>query len=349
MGTLEGEGYRTSRAPQNGLKGAEIAGELAMAFISNCTADVIAKAAQALKDGHLVAFPTETVYGLGADSQSEDAAAKIYKAKGRPADHPLIVHVSSMAALREWASDVPEYAIALARKFWPGPMTLVVKRSELAKDFVTGGQDTVGIRVPEHVVALALLQEFERIGGLGVAAPSANRFGAVSPTTASAVEDELADYLSADDLVLDGGPSQVGVESTIIDCTGNLPRVLRLGAVTVEMIEAITGLSVNGILERTAIRVSGSLESHYAPKARVVLNEVAQSGDGFIATADVETPAGAIRLAAPKNVDEYATALYSSLRAADERGLEKVVAIEPQGIGLAEAIRDRLTRAAHGA
>jgi len=320
-----------------------------MAFISNCTADVIAKAAQALKDGHLVAFPTETVYGLGADSQSAHAVAKIYKAKGRPADHPLIVHVSSMDALGDWASDVPEYAIALARAFWPGPMTLVVKRSELAKDFVTGGQDTVGIRVPGNDAALALLQEFERIGGRGVAAPSANRFGAVSPTTASAVEDELADYLSADDLVLDGGASHVGVESTIIDCTGDTPRVLRLGAVTVEMIEGASGSRVEAISTKSEIRVSGSLESHYAPKAKVILNAVAQPRDGFIAMADVETPAGAIRLAAPKTIDEYATHLYSSLRAADFQGLSKVVAIEPKGDGLAEAIRDRLTRAAHGA
>jgi L-threonylcarbamoyladenylate synthase len=252
-----------------------------MAFISNCTADVIATAAQALKDGHLVAFPTETVYGLGADSQSADAVAKIYKAKGRPANHPLIVHVSSMDALGDWASDVPEYAIALAREFWPGPMTLVVKRSELAKDFVTGGQDTVGIRVPAHAVALALLQQFERIGGCGVAAPSANRFGAVSPTTASAVEDELADYLSADDLVLDGGASQVGVESTIIDCTGEVPKVLRLGAVTVAMIEAATGLKPAGLEAQSEIRVSGSLESHYAPKARVVLNGIAHHDHGL--------------------------------------------------------------------
>ena len=320
-----------------------------MAFISNCTADVIATAAKALKDGHLVAFPTETVYGLGADSQSAEAVAKIYKAKGRPADHPLIVHVSSMDALGDWASEVPEYAISLARKFWPGPMTLVVKRSELAKDFVTGGQDTVGIRVPEHVVALALLQEFERIGGRGVAAPSANRFGAVSPTTASAVEDELANYFSADDLVLDGGPSQVGVESTIIDCTGDGPRPLRLGAVTVEMIEDATGLKVEGLVEKSKIRVSGTLESHYSPKAKVVLNGVAQSGDGLIAMADVETPAGVIRLAGPKTVDEYATALYSSLRAADAQGMVRVVAIAPAGEGLAEAIRDRLQRAAHSA
>jgi len=320
-----------------------------MAFISNCTADVIAKAAQALKDGHLVAFPTETVYGLGADSQNADAVAKIYKAKGRPADHPLIVHVSSIDALGEWASDVPEYAIALARQFWPGPMTLVVKRSELAKDFVTGGQDTVGIRVPEHAVALALLQEFERIGGRGVAAPSANRFGAVSPTTASAVEDELADYLSDEDLVLDGGPSQVGVESTIIDCTGGAPRVLRLGAVTVELIEVATGLSVIALSEKNQIRVSGSLESHYAPKAKVILNAVAQPGDGLIAMADVETPVGAIRLAVPKTIDDYAMVLYTSLRAADAKGLDRVVAIEPQGDGLAEAIRDRLIRSAYKA
>jgi L-threonylcarbamoyladenylate synthase len=318
-----------------------------MAFISNCTADVISKAAQALKDGHLVAFPTETVYGLGADSQSADAVAKIYKAKGRPADHPLIVHVSSMDALGDWASDVLEYAIVLAREFWPGPMTLVVKRSEMAKDFVTGGQDTVGIRVPEHGVALALLQEFERIGGRGVAAPSANRFGAVSPTTASAVEDELADHLSGDDLVLDGGPSQVGVESTIIDCTGDVPRVLRLGAVTVEMIETATGMTPADSPQKSEIRVSGSLESHYAPNAKVVLNGVAQSGDGLIAMADVETPAGAIRLAAPKSIEEYAIHLYSSLRAADAQGLAKVVAMEPQGGGIAAAIRDRLTRAAN--
>ena len=320
-----------------------------MAFISNCTADVIAKAAQALKDGHLVAFPTETVYGLGADSQSAEAVAKIYKAKGRPADHPLIVHVSSMDALGDWASDVPEYAIALAREFWPGPMTLVVKRSELAKDFVTGGQGTVGIRVPEHAVALALLQEFERIGGRGVAAPSANRFGAVSPTTASAVEDELAAYLSADDLVLDGGASQVGVESTIIDCTADLPRVLRLGAVTGEMIETVTGLKPAVLEAKSEIRVSGSLESHYAPKAKVILNGIAQPGDGLVAMADVETPAAVIRLSAPRSIEEYATQLYSSLRAADAQDLKKVVAIEPQGSGLAEAIRDRLARAAHGA
>ena len=207
----------------------------------------------------------------------------------------------------------------------------------------------MGIRVPEHAVALALLQEFERIGGRGVAAPSANRFGAVSPTTASAVEDELAAYLSADDLVLDGGASQVGVESTIIDCTADLPRVLRLGAVTGEMIETVTGLKPAVLEAKSEIRVSGSLESHYAPKAKVILNGIAQPGDGLVAMADVETPAAVIRLSAPRSIEEYATQLYSSLRAADAQDLKKVVAIEPQGSGLAEAIRDRLARAAHGA
>jgi len=320
-----------------------------MAFISNCTADFIAAAAKALKDGHLVAFPTETVYGLGADSQNADAVAKIYKAKGRPQDHPLIVHVSSMDALGDWASDVPEYAIALARKFWPGPMTLVVKRSELAKDYVTGGQETVGIRVPGNDVALALLQEFERLGGRGVAAPSANRFGAVSPTTADAVEDELSEYLSTQDIILDGGASSVGVESTIIDCTDEFPKILRLGAVTTEMIETVTGLAVIGVEQKSSIRVSGALESHYAPKAKVILNAIAQPGDGLIAMADVETPNGVVRLSAPKNVDEYAMHLYTALRAADAQNLERVVAVEPQEDGLAEAIRDRLKRATHGA
>ena len=174
----------------------------------------MASAAKHLIAGNLVAFPTETVYGLGADASNSKAVARIYSVKGRPNDHPLIVNIASMDRMGDWASDVPEHAIALARNFWPGPMTLVLKRSELAGDFVTGGQDTVGVRVPDHVVALALLEAFEKMGGKGVAAPSANRFGHVSPTTAAAVVEELAEYLSKDDLVLDGGACAVGVEST---------------------------------------------------------------------------------------------------------------------------------------
>jgi L-threonylcarbamoyladenylate synthase len=313
-------------------------------FLSNCTADAMASAVQHLIAGDLVAFPTETVYGLGADASNSQGVARIYSVKGRPNDHPLIVHIASMDRMGDWASEVPEYAIALARNFWPGPMTLVLKRSELAGDFVTGGQDTVGVRVPDHVVALALLEAFEKAGGKGVAAPSANRFGHVSPTTAQAVSDELNDYLAISDVILDGGACTVGVESTIIDCTGYVPKILRPGAITQEMIEHSTGLDVldaDGI----AIRVSGSLESHYSPIANVILDQSPVAGQGFIAMADVESVAGVIRLAAPTTHDEFARVLYSALRAADEQGLKTVVVDQPSGNGIAIAIRDRLIRA----
>jgi L-threonylcarbamoyladenylate synthase len=308
----------------------------------------MADAAANLLAGGLVAFPTETVYGLGADACNADAVARIYSVKGRPADHPLIVHVASMDGLGDWADDVPGYAISLARDFWPGPMSLVVNRSALAGDFVTGGQDTVGVRVPDHPAALGLLEAFERAGGKGVAAPSANRFGNVSPTTAQAVSDELADYLAEGDQILDGGACDVGVESTIIDCTGDVPKILRPGAITVQMIAESTGLEVVGVVEESAIRVSGSLEAHYAPAATVVLDQSPIAGQGFIAMADVVAGEGVVRLAAPKTHDEFARVLYSALRAADEQGLVEVVVMQPIGIGIAVAIRDRLKRAAFG-
>jgi len=297
--------------------------------------------------GGLVAFPTETVYGLGADACNEMAVARIYSVKGRPADHPLIVHVASMDLLGDWAVDVPEFAIALARDYWPGPMTLVVTRSELASDFITGGQDTVGVRVPNHPVGLGLLEAFARAGGKGVAAPSANRFGNVSPTTAQAVSDELSDYLADSDVILDGGACAVGLESTIIDCTGDVPKILRPGAITEEMIEHSTGLDVLDA-DGGAIRVSGSLESHYAPIAKVVLDQSPVAGQGFIAMADVASATGVVRLAAPTTHDEYAMVLYSALRAADEQGLKTVVVAQPGGNGIAIAIRDRLMRASKG-
>ena len=306
----------------------------------------MANAAGHLLAGDLVAFPTETVYGLGADASNSKAVARIYEVKGRPNDHPLIVHIASMEGMGEWANEVPEYAIALARNFWPGPMTLVLKRSELAADFVTGGQDTVGIRVPDHVVALALLEAFEKVGGKGVAAPSANRFGHVSPTTAAAVIEELGEYLSKDDLVLDGGACAVGVESTIIDCTSGAPKVLRPGAISVAMIEECTGLKTTE--SDLSIRVSGSLDNHYAPSAKVLLSDSPTSGQGFIAHSTVQTPAGVIRLAAPDGDDEFAQILYSALRAADSQGLKEVVVAQPTGLGIAVAIRDRLARAANG-
>ena len=308
----------------------------------------MADAAANLLAGGLVAFPTETVYGLGADACNADAVARIYAVKGRPADHPLIVHIASMDGLGDWADDVPGYAISLARDFWPGPMTLVVKRSALAGDFVTGGQHTVGVRVPDHPVALGLLEAFVRAGGKGVAAPSANRFGNVSPTTAQAVSDELRDHLADGDLILDGGTCDVGVESTIIDCTGDTPKILRPGAITAQMIAESTGLEVVGVVEESAIRVSGSLEAHYAPAATVVLDQSPVAGQGFIAMADVVEGEGVVRLAAPKTHEEYARVLYSALRAADEQGLATVVVAQPAGEGIAVAIRDRLKRAAFG-
>ena len=316
-------------------------------FLSECSTDSIKAAAKSIAQGHLVAFPTETVYGLGADATKESAVAKIYKAKGRPADHPLIIHIASIDAMGDWAQDISEYAINLARDFWPGPMTLIFKRSQLAKDFVTGNQNTVGLRVPNQPIALALLKEFERLGGKGIAAPSANRFGAVSPTTAQAVKEELANYLDqANDVILDGGPCQVGVESTIIDCTSDTPQILRLGAITKEMIAESTGLLV--IDEPISdIRVSGSLESHYSPNAKVVLDTNPETGDGFIAIDSIPTPAGAIRLAAPSSIEGYAREIYSALRFADAQGLTKVCVIQPEGDGLAAAIRDRLKRAAN--
>ena len=315
-------------------------------FLSNCTADALLDAAAHLKAGDLVAFPTETVYGLGADASNPEAVARIYSVKGRPNDHPLIVHIASMDRMGDWASDVPEYAIALARSFWPGPMTLIVKRSELAGDFITGGQNSVGVRVPDHVVALALLEAFERSGGKGVAAPSANRFGHVSPTTAAAVIEELGDYLSKDDLVLDGGACAVGVESTIIDCTGAAPSVLRPGAISIAMIEECTGLKTTQ--SEKEIRVSGSLENHYAPVAKVLLSENAIAGQGFIALEDIETPEGVVRLASPNNDEDFARVLYSALRDADAQGLSEVVVAQPIGTGIAVAIRDRLSRAVNG-
>ena len=319
-------------------------------FVSKCTVDSLQRAANSLLEGNLVAFPTETVYGLGADALNKQAVARIYQVKGRPADHPLIIHIHSMQVMGQWVDDVPQYAIALGRDFWPGPMTLIFKRSDLAQDFITGGQNTVGIRVPNHVVALGLLEAFHNLGGRGIAAPSANRFGHVSPTTAAAVSEELAAYLSPEDQVLDGGPCAVGVESTIIDCTGEVPRVLRPGGITAEIIEESTGLKpilVNAS-DLEQIRVSGSLEKHYSPAAKVILDQTPIAGQGFIAPSRRVTPTGVKRLAAPKNIDEFARDLYAALRKADELGLAEVVVEQPTGDGLAIAIRDRLMRAAKG-
>lgn len=315
-------------------------------FVSVCTIDALARAAAQLKAGNLIAFPTETVYGLGADAENEFAVSRIYKVKARPQDHPIIVHIGDWQLMGDWAKEIPDYAIDLARAFWPGPMTLILKRSGLAKDFVTGNQNTVGIRVPNQTLALQLLNEFSKIGGKGIAAPSANRFGHVSPTTADAVREELGAFLDANDAILDGGPCAVGVESTIIDCTSSIPKILRPGAITIEDVKGVTGLAVESP-NNSEIRVSGSLENHYAPAAQVLLDIPPQPGDGFIALAEIPSPDGVIRLATPNNIEAFAHDLYAALRDADLKGLTRVVVHQPKGDGLAIAIRDRLKRASN--
>lgn len=318
-----------------------------MAIISSCTASTLKDAATSLGSGNLVAFPTETVYGLGVDATNKDAVAHLYQVKGRPSDHPLIVHISSMANLDKWAREIPEYAIKLAHTFWPGPMTLILPRTNLAMDFITGNQDSVGIRVPSHPLASALLTEFEGQGGLGVAAPSANRFGKISPTTADDVFEELSGYLTPNDLILDGGPCEVGVESTIINCTEDIPEILRPGAITANMISDLVGLQVNQIAttnNKPTIKAPGLLQSHYAPKAKVFISTTPNPGDGFIALSHIPTPPGAIRLASPENNKEYAKLLYQALRLADTKQLSNVIVIPPTGDDIAIAICDRLEK-----
>ena len=314
-------------------------------IISQCSLSVLRKSAEKLRAGDLVAFPTETVYGIGADAENKDAVARMYQVKNRPTGHPVIIHIAELNDVDYWAKDVPEYAINLMRDFWPGPMTLLLRRRDAAGDFLTGAQEIVGLRIPANSLALGLLNEFKAFGGKGIAAPSANRYGAVSPTTAEAVSQELSEYLSPNDQILDGGPCLVGVESTIIDCSGQNPKILRPGAISVEMIEESTGIVLEEVGE-TKIRVSGSDKQHYAPKAKVIVDGQSQSGEGLIAMSDVATPEGVIRLAEPKSVEEYARVLYSALRMSDTQNLQTVRIIPPTGQGLAVAIRDRINRAA---
>ena len=313
-------------------------------IISQCSLSVLRQSAEKLKAGDLIAFPTETVYGLGVDAENQSAVARMYQVKNRPANHPVIVHIAELKDVDYWAKEIPEYAINLMRDFWPGPMTLLLKRSDKAKDFITGNQEIVGLRIPAHSLALNLLAEFKKLGGNGIAAPSANRYGAVSPTTAQAVSAELEEYLQPEDQILDGGSSLVGVESTIIDCSKENPSILRPGAVTAEMVEQSTGIILLEAQE-PRVRASGSHKQHYSPKARVLIGKEAQSGDGLIAMDGVLTPDGVIRLASPKNNEEYARILYSALRQGDDAGLERIYIDPPEELGLAVAIRDRITRA----
>lgn len=316
-------------------------------LLSECNPATIEHAATQLINGRLVAFPTETVYGLGADASNSKAVQRIYEVKGRPSDHPLIVHISSINSLELWASEIPEYATKLACDYWPGPMTLVLPRTSQAGDFITGHQDSVALRIPDNPVALALLMSFELKGGFGIAAPSANRFGQVSPTSAQDVLAELGDYLEFGDLILQGVNCDIGIESTIIDCTKAAPRILRPGAVTKIKIQESTGLE-ELLVPDPSPRVSGLLEKHYAPWAKVILDKVPKKGQGFIALSENLTPEGVLRIAAPASVEEFAQVLYSSLRKADELKLSEVVVIVPVGQNLERAIKDRLMKAAQG-
>ena len=321
-------------------------------------------AAAALRAGQLVGFPTETVYGLGADATNPEALHRLYAAKGRPADHPIIVHLGARAArepaaLREWALDVSPAAHQLAERWWPGPLTLVVRAADRVSRVATGGLDTVGLRVPAHPMALELLAEFDG----GIAAPSANRFGRVSPTTADAVRAEFGDELAA---VLDGGPCAVGVESTIVDCTAPHPAILRPGAITAEMIAALLGEApqIGG-----STRAPGTLASHYAPSARVELVDpmdfdarlvAVHRGDQRIGVIEwrrtppedrgtAPTPYAddsVVTLATVGSAEEYAHELYSALRKADECGVDLVLAVTPPLDGVGVAVADRLRRAA---
>ncbi|MDK9726135.1 MAG: L-threonylcarbamoyladenylate synthase [Sterolibacteriaceae bacterium MAG5] len=318
----------------------------------------VERAAALLRAGELVAFPTETVYGLGADAANPAAVAKIFAAKGRPADHPLIVHLPGHDHIDRWARDVPDVAYELAEAFWPGPLTLILKRAAGVPDAVTGGQDTVGLRVPGHPLALELLRAFAGAHWSGVAAPSANRFGRISPTTAQHVRDELGDAVA---LVLDGGPCRVGIESTILDLSRQRPTILRPGMVGAEALAQVLGeLPASGAGE-AAPRVSGSLDAHYAPSTPLAVvppdvvifavREALARGERIAVLAPMDCPFEHERIhwrRAPADPDAFAHDLYAALRELDAMGFARIVVQKPPATAGWQAIHDRLRRAAAG-
>ena len=319
----------------------------------------IARAAELLAAGGVVAFPTETVYGLGADAMNPDAVARVFRVKGRPLDHPVIVHLAETAALDDWAREVPEAARALAAAFWPGPLTLILKRAAEVPDAVTGGQDTVGVRVPEHPVAAALLAAFARVEGAGrlrgIAAPSANKFGRISPTTAAHVRADLGDEV---DLVLDGGAAEVGIESTIVDLSDEQPAILRPGAVAADAIEQVLGASLQAP-DVQAPRAPGTHPKHYAPRAkmrlvrRVELLDALASHKGQrigVLALEVTVPrlSAALQRVVPAIAGRYAHELYTNLRALDAQNVTQILVEAPPRSPAWTAINDRLARATRG-
>lgn len=296
----------------------------------------VGRAVAAIESGGLVAIPTETVYGLAADASDADAVRRIFAVKGRPSDHPLIVHLASEEELWRWAAAVPASARVLGAAAWPGPLTVIVPRADHVLDAVTGGRDTVGLRIPAHAMTLELLHRV----GVGLAAPSANRFGAVSPTTAEHVAADLGRFLDPSrDVILDGGPCPVGVESTIVDCVASPPQILRAGGIPSEDIVRLLSGQVTDA--RGPSRASGMLASHYAPSARVVLVDSAAEARRLAGS----TPHSEV-LDRTDDLIAYAHQLYSTLREADRRGVGTIIAVLPPAEGLGHAIRDRLTKAA---
>ncbi len=314
---------------------------------------VLSRAAAALRAGELVAFPTETVYGLGADADNTEAVRRIFAAKGRPADHPVIVHLPGSEELERWARDVPAGARRLAETFWPGPLTLILPRARDVQDIVTGGQDRVGLRVPSHPVALALLHAFVAAGGSGIAAPSANRFGEISPTTARHVEHDLGKRIA---MIIDGGACTVGIESTIVAFDGDEPTLLRPGGIGIDAIAQVLGRSPRAP-GADAPRASGTLASHYAPRTPARL--VAAANLPMVAAGD---PAAAVLartaprprghrgawITAPSSPVNYAHDLYANLRALDASGAGAILIEAVPGNPTWLAVHDRLTRATHG-
>ena len=303
---------------------------------------------ETLHGGNLVAFPTETVYGLGADANNKEAVEKIFVAKGRPKDHPLIVHISNLEKLQYWGSDISPYVFKILTELWPGPLTVIVKASPQVKPFINGNQDSIAVRVPANLIALSILKEFEDSGGHGIVAPSANLFGQVSGTSAESVYLSLNSRLNDKHLIVNGGYCEIGIESTILDCRGQHPQILRPGPITEKQIFSFLDFpKKTSSLYKSSIRYSGMHLKHYAPKSKLVINENPIKGDGLIALDMFKTPEGVIRLAAPKNSKEYAYCLYESFRKADILNLNKVVAIAPEGDELEHAILDRLLRASY--
>ena len=313
------------------------------------SAEEVSRAAAILRSGGVVAFPTETVYGLGARADRTDAVRRVFEAKGRPPSHPLIVHLPGVESLEDWAREVPDAAHRLAARFWPGSLTMILRRSPLASDVVTGGQDTVGLRVPNHPVALALLREV----GVGMAAPSANRFGHVSATTAAHVVDDFGDTIDA---VLDGGACAFGLESTIVDLSSGIARLLRPGAIPRGEIESVLGMELSGPVE-SAPRVPGALASHYAPTTplRLVdsaaLDELPGEPEGRVCVLSFRPPRHGdpqlVWIEMPSGPEHYARVLYDVLRRADRFAAAVILVERPPDDIAWEAIRDRLMRAAH--